>query len=100
MVVVFPAPFGPSSPKHSPSLNFQIQPAHGFDYFAVISLAQVTALDGGWHKGILPDEPPHSGLCAVDCRGSDKLAGRVSASNWRESTRPTLALALTSQNYC
>ena len=54
MVVVFPAPFGPSRPKHSPALDFEVQAAHGLN-FAVVGLAQVAALDGGGHWVILLD---------------------------------------------
>ena len=48
IVVVFPAPFGPSRPKHSPGWNFQIQAAYGF-YFAVVGFAKIAALDGCGH---------------------------------------------------
>ncbi len=39
-------------PKAFARLNCEIQPAHGFD-FAVVGFAQVTALDGDHHVGIL-----------------------------------------------
>ena len=49
-----PGAVGAEQAKTFSRLNFQIQPAHGFD-FAVVGLAQVTALDGGGHEGILLD---------------------------------------------
>ena len=48
MVVVLPAPLGPSRPKHSPAWISQVEAAHGLD-FAVVGLAQAAALDGDAH---------------------------------------------------
>src|SRR5581483_4325006 len=40
-------------------LNFEVETADGF-HFAVVRLAQIAALDGGRHPGILPAEETDS----------------------------------------
>ena len=52
IVVVLPAPLGPSRPKHSPRFDHQVEAAHGLDRRpAVVALDQVGAADGGGHGG-------------------------------------------------
>ena len=48
MVVVLPAPFGPSNPKHSPGRMLEIESPHRLD-LAVVGLLQALAADGGFH---------------------------------------------------
>ena len=50
MVVAFPAPLGPSSPKHSPGRTFQIEIVHR-DH-VLVSLAKLAHAKGGLRGGL------------------------------------------------
>ena len=49
MVVVLPAPFGPSSPKHSPAPHLEVEPVHRDD--VVVALDQAAREQGGSGPG-------------------------------------------------
>ncbi len=50
----FPSPVWTEQTKTFSGVNLQIQPANSFD-FAVVGLAQIAALDHGWHEGIVKE---------------------------------------------
>ena len=69
MVVVLPAPFGPSRPKHSPASIVEVETANSLD-FAVIGLAQIATLDGDFHIGMITEECEPSGSAVATFRSS------------------------------